>query len=150
MYPLLLLHLLFSLHTAVSNDGVETEVLIRNIKSPQGTFVISLYDDSAAFPKVNKELLTETVTVKDTLPHLIRIKVPKEGWYAIAMYQDVDGNGKIKQDKVSIPQEPYAFSNNIHPKVAAPTFTLCKYYIAKQKSVPAEIRLIQPKFGGKL
>ena len=149
--------LLFSLILLISgftsypaSDEVETEILIRNIKDTKGVFVISFYDDDKAFPKVGKELLIEKVTVKDTLPHTVKVKVPKEGWYAIAMFQDEDENGKIRQDKVGIPEEPYAFSNNIHPRVEAPSFSSCKFYVSRQQEKPIEIRLIQPRFHGKL
>jgi uncharacterized protein (DUF2141 family) len=152
--PLLLLSLLISMFSNFSSrhvsEELETSILIRNIRSTQGVFVISFYDDEKAFPKVGKELLTEKVEVKDTFPHTLHIKVPKEGWYAIAMFQDEDRNGKIKQDKVGIPEEPYAFSNNIHPKVAAPTFAMCKFYAGREASKPIEIRLIQPRFHGRL
>ena len=150
MQPTLLLYMLCCHLLYLQPEQREAEILIRNIKNTKGNLVISLYDDAAAFPKVGKALLTETVTVRDTMPHLIKVKVPKEGYYAVAMFQDEDDNGKIKQDKVGIPEEPYAFSNNIHPKVAAPTFTLCKFYIGAADSKPIEIRLIQPRFGGKL
>ena len=139
----------FAIISPVSND-IEAEILIRNIKSPKGVFVISLYDDAKAFPKVGKELLTEKIPVNDTLPHTVRIKVPKEGWYAIALFQDEDQSGKIKQDKVGIPHEPYAFSNNIHPRVEAPTFSACRFYVRKDDKGVMEIRLIQPAFHGKL
>ena len=152
--PILLLTALiffFSSLTMPSHPNeIETEVLIRNIKGTKGVFVISFYDDEKAFPKVGKELLTEKVEVKDTFPHTIHVKVPKEGWYAIAMFQDEDLNGKIKQDRVGIPEEPYAFSNNIHPRVEAPTFSICKFYVGKEASKPIEIRLIQPRFHGRL
>ncbi len=152
MHPILLLHLLISMATAActTQDHVQAELLIRNIKQDKGTFIISFYDEAAAFPKVGKELLIEKVEVKDTLPHIIHVNVPKEGWYAIAMFQDEDDNGKIKQDKIGVPEEPYAFSNNIHPKVAAPNFTLCKFYVSKEGNKQMEIRLIQPRFGGRL
>lgn len=143
----LLAFLYAGLYSTSSSNEIETELLIRNVKDSRGDFVISFYDNEGAFPKVGREMLIEKVQVTDTLPHLIKVKVPKEGWYAIAMFQDEDSNGKIKQDKVGIPEEPYAFSNNIHPKVAAPTFALCKFYISKSAAKPQEIRLIQPRFG---
>ena len=143
--------LLFSGFTfSIPSDEVETEILIRNIKGTKGVFVISFYDDEKSFPKVGKELLIEKIAVKDTLPHIAKVKVPKEGWYAIAMFQDENETGKIRQDKVGIPEEPYGFSNNIHPRVEAPSFSSCKFYVSKQQGKPIEIRLIQPHFHGKL
>jgi uncharacterized protein (DUF2141 family) len=131
-------------------EDIEAQVLLRNIKSNKGVFVISFYDDDKSFPKPGKELLTKKIAVNDTLPHLVKIIVPKEGWYAIAMFQDENETGKIKQDKVGIPEEAYGFSNNVHPRVEAPGFSSCKFYVSKTNNKPIEIRLVQPRFHGKL
>ena len=135
---------------APPEDLIDKEIIIRNIKSPKGIFIISVYNDAAGFPKVGKEEQINKVMVNDTLPHSIKIHVSSEGWYAIAMFQDEDVTGKIKQDKIGVPEEAYGFSNNIHPRVEAPGFAACKFYISKQDTKPLEINLIQPRFHGKL
>jgi len=124
----------------------EIEVVLKNIKSPHGVFIISFYNDDKAFPKPGKDAFTEKVMVHDTLQHTVKIKLPATGWYAVAMFQDEDGTGKIKQDKIGIPLEPYGFSNNIHPKTAAPTFSACKFFVRQNDNAPLIISLIHPKF----
>src|ERR1700744_2653201 len=149
MYSYLLCALLLfavPVHHAPSKEVVEIELIIRNNKSPKGEFVISFYNNPGNFPKVGRDVLTEKIEVKDTLPHHIKVKVPGDTWYAIAMFQDEDGKPKIKQDVVGIPMEPYGFSNNIHPKVAAPTFEMCRFYVGLAENNPIDISLIQPKF----
>jgi len=123
----------------------EVEVVLTNIKTPKGVFVISFYDNDASFPKPGKEAFTERVMVKDTMAHAVKCKLPAEGWYAIAMFQDEDETGKIKQDKIGIPLEAYAFSNNIHPKTGPPAFSACKFYVGGNNASPIAIKLIQPK-----
>jgi|GEM_PF-1759025 len=151
MYSYLLLAvLLFHASTFPQSSQVEVEIVISNIKSPKGEFVISFYDTPDHFPKVGKEVQIEKVLVRDTLPHLVKVKVPKEGWYAVAMFQDEDENGKIRQDKIGVPEEAYAFSNNVHPKIEAPSFSSCKFYASKTNEKPQAIRLIQPRFHGRL
>src|ERR1035441_5626421 len=78
----------------------EVELVLCNIKSPKGVFVISFYNDEKSFPKPGREAFTEKVIVKDTVVHTVKFKLPAEGWYAIAMFQDEDETGKIKQDKI--------------------------------------------------
>lgn len=143
---------LFSLLFSVSSLGFsyplpepEVEVVLSNIKTPKGVFVISFYDNDASFPKPGKEAFTERVMVKDTVTHTVKFKLPAEGWYAVAMFQDEDETGKIKQDKIGIPLEAYAFSNNIHPKTGPPAFSACKFYVGGNGSAPIAIKLIQPK-----
>ena len=124
----------------------EIEVVLKNIKSARGVFVISFYNDDKAFPKPGKDAFTERVTVHDTLQHTVKIKLPATGWYAVAMFQDEDGTGKIKQDKIGIPLEPYGFSNNVHPKTAAPSFSACKFFVRAGGNGPLVISLIHPRF----
>lgn len=124
----------------------EIEVVIKNIKSPSGVFVISFYNDAKSFPKPGKEAITDKIKVDDTNEHRIKFKLPAEGWYAIALFQDEYETGKIKQDKIGVPLEPYAFSNNIRPKTAAPNFTACKFYVSANNNTPQIISLIHPLF----
>lgn len=138
--------LLFSLYFGPPTETVEVEVVINNIKSSKGEFVISFYNNSDNFPKVGRDILTEKVAVGDTLPHHVKVRLPAGKWYAIAMFQDEDGKPRIKQDVLGVPQEPYAFSNNMHPKVAAPTFEACRFYVDFSGNKPIEISLIHPHF----
>jgi uncharacterized protein (DUF2141 family) len=128
----------------------EVEVVLSNIKSAKGVFVISFYNDDKSFPKPGHEAFTEKVIVKDTLVHTVKIKLPAEGWYAIAMFQDENETGKIKQDEIGIPLEAYGFSNNVHPKTSAPKFAACRFYVGAVTNAPVAIRLIQPKLFKKL
>ena len=41
--------------------------------------------------------------------------------YAVAVYQDMDGNGTMERSRLGIPLEPYAFSNDAG-RVRKPTF----------------------------
>jgi uncharacterized protein (DUF2141 family) len=79
MQPTILFYLFCCHLLYLPPEQREAEILIRNIKNTKGSFVISLYDDAAAFPKVGKALLTETVTVRDTMPHLNQGKSAKGG-----------------------------------------------------------------------
>ena len=64
------------------------------------------------------------------------------GEFGMAIYQDVDGDGKITKNLIGIPKEPYAFSNNYKPTIKAPSFNDCKFtYSAKSNTV--NMKLIQ-------
>jgi uncharacterized protein (DUF2141 family) len=49
------------------------------------------------------------------------------GELAIAIYQDVNSNGKFDKTFIGIPKEAYAFSNNFIPTSKAPTYDDCKF-----------------------
>ena len=59
-----------------------------------------------------------------TLP----VDLPQGEW-AVAITQDMNNNDKIDKNFLGIPTEPYAFSNNVHPTVAAPGFDECKFMV---------------------
>jgi uncharacterized protein (DUF2141 family) len=54
------------------------------------------------------------------------------GNYAIALYQDQNGNGKLDTNIFGIPTEPYAFSNNKVPVFSEPSFEKCKFQFNQQ------------------
>lgn len=65
-----------------------------------------------------------------TLP----INLPNGEW-AVAITQDTNNNDKLDKNFVGIPTEPYAFSNNVRPKLAAPDFNDCKFVVSGPKVV---------------
>jgi uncharacterized protein (DUF2141 family) len=50
-----------------------------------------------------------------------------EGVYAIAIFQDLNGNGRLDNNMFGVPKEPFAFSNNVKPKLSAPSFSDCAF-----------------------
>ena len=50
-----------------------------------------------------------------------------QGTYAVAIFQDLNGNGKLDENMFGAPKEPFAFSNNIVPRFSTPTFEDCKF-----------------------
>jgi len=62
-----------------------------------------------------------TVTFKD-LP---------EGEYAVSLFVDENGNGKMDANAMGIPTEPYAFSNDAMGNFGPPTFEQSKFSVGK-------------------
>jgi uncharacterized protein (DUF2141 family) len=42
-----------------------------------------------------------------------RVRNVKPGRYAIAVFHDTNGNGKLDRSFIGLPQEPYGFSNDV-------------------------------------
>ena len=59
----------------------------------------------------------------------------KLGDYAIAVYHDQNGNGKMDKRMFGIPKEPYGFSNNIKPVMSAPKFSECRFTVGDSGKV---------------
>jgi uncharacterized protein (DUF2141 family) len=108
---------------------------ITNLATPDAAVTVGVYGTKNKFPDPKDQLkvykfkphgLKLTATITD-LPF---------GTYAIAIYQDVKGTGKISKNFIGIPTDPYAFSRNYKPTVKAPNFNDCKFeYDAKANTI---------------
>jgi len=69
---------------------------------------------------------TEEVVFEDVPP----------GRYAVAAYQDVNGNGELDKVPPGIPTEPYAFSNDVG-RLAPPSFERALVEVGEGRTVVA-------------
>ena len=110
---LTLLTLLLSVFAARSGlaqeKGYALTVTVTNIPGAKGNLLIGIYDSEASFtdeplPISPKIPVTSTDDVNTTIEGL------KPGTYAIAVIQDLNGNGELDRNFLGIPKEPLAFS----------------------------------------
>jgi len=91
--------------------------------------------------------------LKDVLPFqyaVVEVKSNKvsesfklpAGDYAVSVYHDVNGNGKLDKNVFGAPTEPYAFSRNYKPVFRAPKFDEVKINLNGDRKT--NISLIQP------
>ena len=115
--------------------SVPLTVIIKNLASATAPVIIGVYGTKNKFPDPKGQL--KEYKFKPKGKNLTaKIADLKFGTYALAIYQDVNSNGKINKNFIGIPTEPYGFSNNYKPKVKAPNFDDCKFgYSAKTNSV---------------
>ena len=114
---------------------VPLTLIVNNLRSTTAPITIGVYGTDNKFPDP-KDQLKEYKFTPNGKQLVAQIKDLNFGTYALAIYQDVNSNGKIDKTIIGIPTEPYAFSNNYRPKVKAPNFDDCKFeYSAKANSV---------------
>jgi uncharacterized protein (DUF2141 family) len=61
------------------------------------------------------------------------------GSYAVAVFQDVNGNGSLDRTPLGLPLEPFGFSNQVG-RLRRPTFAAAAFEVAGE-SVAVEVRL---------
>ena len=88
---------------------------VEGVKNDKGSVTIALYDDDPKrFLKKGAKLGHLRVpATKGTTSACIA--APHAGDYAIVVYHDEDGNGKVTRSWIGLPTEGFGFSNN--PKV---------------------------------
>lgn len=100
------------------------EVEIDGEVIPGNTIHIALYRPEDNFPSEQSAFRTASVKA-DGSTASIRFEVPY-GDYALAVFQDNNGNGKLDKTMIGFPKEPFGFSNNFRPKTGKPKFKNCK------------------------
>ena len=115
-------------------------VRLDGLRSNQGKAHCTLFDahDPAAFPSHGDKALKEG----DSAPLQnkaveIDFTAIAPGKYALVCFHDENNNGKFDENMLGMPKEGYSFSNNIKPKVSAPTFAQCAFdYRGGDQSIP--------------
>ena len=103
-------------------------VTVTNIPGAKGNLLIGLYDSEASFtadplPVSPKIPLTSADDVNATIEGL------KPGTYAIAVIQDLNGNGELDRNFLGLPKEPLAFSVITEIPKGKPKFSACSFRI---------------------
>jgi uncharacterized protein (DUF2141 family) len=106
------------------SHAAELTIEVSNITELKGSVMVALYVNGETWlgkpaHGSGAPANAEKVTVKFT-------DVPA-GTYAAAVYQDVNGNGKMDSNVMGIPTEPYGFSNNATGRFGPPNFDAAKF-----------------------
>jgi uncharacterized protein (DUF2141 family) len=128
------------LHFFAPEKG-EIIVQVKNIEAPKGCLRIALYNREEDFLREGNELVDKVAPV--SLAESMQVAIPDLpfGKYAIAVYHDLNNNGKLDKNYLGIPTEPYAFSNNPKVKWRSPTFTETQVELnAAHKDLSVELK----------
>jgi uncharacterized protein (DUF2141 family) len=117
MFISILLSILFM--TPVNTGTLQIEVA--NIRDTRGAIRIGIYNNAADFPDEKKVFLNRVLTPQKGTMTLEIPDLP-HGDYAIAIYHDLNGNGRLDKNMLGVPTEPYGFSGSAKGKWSAPRF----------------------------
>lgn len=97
-------------------------VEVRGLKSEQGMVLGAVHGSAATFPaKPVPGYLKGKAKIENGVAEL-RFEGLDEGQYAVLVFHDENGNGKLDRNAVGLPKEPMGISNDVKPKMAAPKF----------------------------
>lgn len=114
-------------------------VEVSDLVADKGSVYLGLYDKKVGFLKENAAFANAKVKVTGNKVSYTFKDLPV-GEYAVAVYQDVNSNGKCDRNMIGYPTEGFGFSKNYRPKLSAPKFDDVK--IAIKQSTKASIALI--------
>jgi len=137
------LSLLFTMLLPAQSPNLTTlTVRIVNARNANGVVRVALFKSADGFPgDASKALRTQPAKIDtQTLTAQTDFSGLPEGTYAVMVFHDENGNGKLDKSLVCIPKEGYAASNNPAKKMRAPTFEEAKFSLSSDRTV--EIKLI--------
>lgn len=107
---------------------------VTGIKEAKGNILIGIFNSPENFTKVGSEIKRISVpanakTVKVVVSDL------KEGYYAFTVLHDKNANGQCDYNMLGIPKESFGFSNNVKPKLKAPSFEAVKVNVAEDTTM---------------
>jgi uncharacterized protein (DUF2141 family) len=108
------------------------ELSLTNQQSSAGKIYLAVYDNEKSFGIPEKAYYTLVLAAKK--PFLASIEL-KSGSYAIAVYQDINNNGKLDKNWVGIPTEPYGFSKDPLIRFGPPLYKDCLLHLDGKNSL---------------
>ncbi len=85
------------------------------------------------FPHDQKPDIGLKAQIKSTAFTLSRKLAP--GKYAVSVYVDENGNGRLDKNMFGAPKEPFGVSNNVVPKLSAPKLEECLFDLNKSQNI---------------
>lgn len=97
-------------------------VKVKDVSQAQGSIRMAVYNNEKSFPSESQSFRGAFLSLKPGINTQLSCDQLPFGTYAVAVYHDVNNNGKMDKNALGIPTEPYAFSNNVKVKWRAPKF----------------------------
>lgn len=117
---------------------VNITVDVEHAQTYTGNMNIALYSNSSNFLQKGKEVYLRQVPVRNAkLRHIITgVAI---GQYALAVYHDVNADGRLNKNRIGFPTEPYAFSNNFKPVFGPPSFKDAQFGVRQNTSITIKL-----------
>ena len=119
---------------ALPVNASELRITVEGIRSPQGTILIGLYDSLESFTRAIElsdkdgflndpdRFAAVALRANTAMKSAVVLTNLDPGPYAIILFHDENGNGKLDKNALGVPTEPYGFSNNVRGFLGPPSF----------------------------
>jgi uncharacterized protein (DUF2141 family) len=115
--------------TDVASSGpASLTVRVLGLRSDEGKLALALYDSEESFDTRSGAVTTDRIAPVDGAVSW-EVREVSPGTYAVAVYHDLNGNGKLDRSAVGVPTEPYGFSNDARGSFGPPGFRKAAFEI---------------------
>ena len=103
------------------------ELEVSGLEAKEGAVMVALFNQAEGWLKKPVKGVKAQPTPDGKA--VLRFEDLPEGDYAISLYHDVNGNGKMDTNVMGIPTEPYAFSNGAFGSFGPPSFDAARFSV---------------------
>ena len=121
-----------------ADESTQTvSIHVSGLRSQSSDLYVAVFDSEEGFPKPEHSSTTTTISV-DAESVEFSLSLPNSSPTGIAIFQDLNGDGKLTKNGFGLPIEPYGFSNNARSTFGPPSFSQAAFK-ASEKTSPIEI-----------
>lgn len=113
-------------------------VHIKNVNSTEGHIKVALYDSDKTFLSFDKVLKAGSAPAHKGIVTLQIADLPI-GEYALAVFHDENGNGKLDTNWLGIPKEKVAFSRAKMKTFGPPKYEECTFQVTSDHEISIDL-----------
>jgi uncharacterized protein (DUF2141 family) len=103
-------------------DTASVGIALDGLRSTRGTVLVCVTRNAAAFPDCSRDPHSTRLQVAAASASHMRVNVPANADYAVAIVHDENGNGRL-DTMLAIPREGFGFSRNPRLRMGPPRFS---------------------------
>jgi uncharacterized protein (DUF2141 family) len=117
----------------------DVEVIIKNVGPAPGILFVGLFDSEKTFLK--KPVRGERVAAHEGSVRAVFKNIPA-GEYAISVFHDANGNGKLDTNFIGMPKEGVGASNDAMGSFGPPSFEKAKFKWPRPEAVSVKMKYL--------
>ena len=106
---------------------------IRGISKSEGKVYIAAYRRTDAFPSMEGRFKSWIIDARSNSTEAV-MEIPADT-YSIAVFHDLNNNGKMDKNLFGVPTEIYGFSNNARSTFSAPKFEAAAFELKHERKL---------------
>lgn len=117
------------------------DIQVTNIENREATIFIAVFDSEEGFPSDGEKAKFAWMGTVEEAEKGVKTNLAS-GNYAVSVFQDIDGSGKLTRKFYGAPKEPYGMSNTFKRLKMKPNYK--KIAIDIKEDEVLKIRLLKP------
>lgn len=119
--------------------ALDLTVEVKNTKADKGPVLGAVYGSADSWLQFSKAVQSGMAPVSDDKAVMVLRDLPA-GSYALSLYQDENGNGKLDTNLVGIPQERTGFSRDAQGNMGPPRFQDAVVELQSDTTITIQLR----------